>query len=102
MFIHELVHTWQIAHVAIHPELFWDAAQNAVCELTGTNPYVVPSPLPAWSSLNLEQQASVVDQWYRRHTTAIDASSPAALTDEAAIDDSSFRYIAGLLWTRAT
>jgi hypothetical protein len=101
VFIHELVQAWQIEHRSFLTEVFWDAAQNATCELVGINPYALPSPLPAWSSLNLEQQASVVDQWYARHKATIDASGSTALAGELALADPAFAFISGNLWVGA-
>jgi hypothetical protein len=101
-FIHELVHAWQIAHHTFLTEVFWKAAKNGTCELIGENPYTLPSPLPSWSSLNLEQQASAVDQWYGRHKAAINVSSPTVLTDGPALADMAFPLISGNLWTGET
>jgi hypothetical protein len=102
VFIHELVHAWQITHTAFLTEVFWDAAKNGVCDFFGGDPYTVPSPLPDWSSLNLEQQASVVDQWYSRHKAAIDASSSTMLNDGPALNDPAFPFISGNIWTGDT
>jgi hypothetical protein len=102
VFIHELVHAWQITHTAFLTEVFLDAAANTACEIIGQKPYQLTTPLPAWGELNQEQQASVVDQWYQAHKQAIDASSPTSLTDGPALDDEAFPYIIGNIWTGAT
>lgn len=102
VFIHELTHVWQIEHAAFLTEVFWDAAKNAVCEATGSNPYTLPSPIPDWSSLNLEQQASIVDQWFSRHHSALATAEPGGLVDADALNDPSFPFISGNIWTGAT
>lgn len=102
VFIHELTHCWQIEHAAFLTEVFWDAAKNAVCEVTGGNPYTLPSPIPNWSSLTLEQQASIVDQWFSRHHRALATAGTGGLIDEGALNDSSFPFISGNIWTGET
>jgi hypothetical protein len=102
VFIRELTHAWQIEHTCFLTEVFWDAAKNAVCEATGTDPYTLPSTVPDWSSLNLEQQASLVDQWYACHRQAIIDVGPGGLTDQNALNDPSFAFITGNIWTGQT
>ncbi|MFF3411640.1 LGFP repeat-containing protein [Streptomyces sp. NPDC002742] len=85
VFIHELVHAWQIHHVAMELTLLADAFASKVCEATGDSPYVYGHAGPAYGDFNLEQQAQVVSDWFAgskvpegtNHTgTPKDVSSP--------------------------
>ena len=62
--IHELTHAWQIAHSGFIPGLMCSGVVNQANYLFGDNVYDYGPPGPDWSSLNLEQQGAIVDQWF--------------------------------------
>ena len=70
LFIHELTHAWQIAHGSFLPGLVCQGFVNQALHTVGVGVYDVPPPGPPWSSMNLEAQASVVDQWFAGEPTA--------------------------------
>jgi hypothetical protein len=94
LFIHELVHAWQIEHSFTEPTwaggalvehtryeapwLFWI---NGIPVPPGDDPYEVPTTPDdrGWGGWNFEQQAVLIDQWYAAFRTQLD--SPAALLD---------------------
>jgi hypothetical protein len=63
--IHELTHVWQGAHRLIASHFIWESiAHQAIDLITGTNCYrYVPGQ--SWSSYNVEQQASIVEDWFK-------------------------------------
>ncbi|MDZ4828281.1 MAG: hypothetical protein SGJ13_17720 [Actinomycetota bacterium] len=85
VFVHELVHAWQIDHTPFDLALLADALSSKLCELTGGDPYDYGDPGRAFSSYNLEQQAQLVSDWFGSWTTALD-SAPA-------LADPRFRYV---------
>ena len=60
VFVHELTHVWQLHHATFTPGL--------VCEAIGTqlaDASYTPGPGGrAWGGYNLEQQATIVDEWF--------------------------------------
>jgi hypothetical protein len=64
IFIHELVHAWQIHHTRMDISLLADAFASKVCEAGGGNPYEYGPEGPAFGDFNLEQQASIVADWF--------------------------------------
>jgi hypothetical protein len=62
LFVHELAHAWQLVHGHYYPRLW----QRVVAgPRAGDDFYRPPARLaPPWPVLNLEQQATVVDEWY--------------------------------------
>ena len=85
MFIHELVHAWQLIH---HSMI------KVICKLSDDYEYFDTKlgRLPdsswygrSWSGFNAEQQASIVDDWYGAHQPNLNSF--------AAINDPAFRFI---------
>jgi len=78
VFIHELTHAWQIQHTHWSVGLLASALASKVCEVTG-NPYDYGNdPAKPWADYNLEQQASIVGDWFAGRKTAamLDTNSP--------------------------
>src|SRR5262249_10818301 len=62
VFIHELTHAWQIAHAPFTADVFWEAAKAKV---DGESiAYTYGPPGREWHSFGLEQQGSIVDDWF--------------------------------------
>jgi hypothetical protein len=78
VFIHELVHAWQIAHTPMDLALLADALASKICEASGNNPYTYGNAGPPYGKFNLEQQAQIVSDWFsgRRTGVAKDPNSP--------------------------
>lgn len=65
LYIHELTHVWQIHHASFLPGLMCDAVANQVTTIGGDMGVYEYGPADAaWSEFNLEQQASIVDDWF--------------------------------------
>jgi hypothetical protein len=63
LFVHELAHAWQLAHGHYFPRLWHRVVAGP---RAGDDFYRPPARLgPPWPALNLEQQATVVDEWFR-------------------------------------
>lgn len=92
-FIHELVHSCQIQHAGIDLSLLADALASKVCEATGGNPYTYGPAGTDYSSLNLEQQAQTVSDWFTRHFTKDNPTENYGLNSAAATSDPYFRYV---------
>ncbi|HEY3410012.1 MAG TPA: hypothetical protein VGK53_17720 [Propionicimonas sp.] len=81
LFIHELTHVWQIHQSSFLPGLLCNALTNQVTTIGGDmGIYQYGPPDRAWSDFNLEQQASIVDDWFagsgRSHPNASSEESP--------------------------
>jgi hypothetical protein len=84
VFIHELAHAWQISHNSII---------DVVCGLSDTYTYYMGTNRKgdlswqgrAWNGFNNEQQATIVNEWYRIYN--------ADLNSFDAINDPAFRFI---------
>ncbi|WP_437827615.1 hypothetical protein [Sorangium sp. So ce1153] len=64
--IHELTHVWQGAHRFIASQYMWESiTHQAIGWLTSTDPYRY-EPGHSWSSYNVEQQASIVEDWFKQ------------------------------------
>lgn len=62
LFVHELAHAWQLAHGQYYRRLWHRIAAGP---RAGNNFYRPPARLEQpWPALNLEQQATVVDEWF--------------------------------------
>ena len=65
LFIHELVHAWQIDTARFLPGMMCEAVLNQSTTIGGDmSVYKYGPPGPAFSQFNLEQQASIVDDWF--------------------------------------
>ena len=65
LFIHELVHAWQIDATFFLPGLMCGAILNQATTLFGNmDIYLYGNPDRAFGEFNLEQQASIVDEWF--------------------------------------
>lgn len=60
VFIHELMHAWQIAHTPMRLSLLADALAS---QLRGTVSYQYGAPDKPFKDFNLEQQAQMVSDW---------------------------------------
>lgn len=62
LFVHELAHAWQLVHGHYYPRLWRRVVAGPQA---GDNFYRPPPRLAApWPALNLEQQATLVDEWF--------------------------------------
>jgi len=65
LFIHELVHAWQIGNESFTPEYYCRAVFTAAGTLGGDfGAYRYGSAGGAWGSFGTEAQASLVDEWF--------------------------------------
>jgi hypothetical protein len=65
LLIHELTHAWQIEHTTFLPGLMCSGIVNQTqYGLFGDNKYEFGPAGPPWDGFNLEQQASIIDQWF--------------------------------------
>lgn len=80
---HELTHAWQIHHATFVAGFICSAMLNRdyIYDLNHVKQHAV------WSSFGIEQQASIVDDWYGDHCTD--------LNSHAALNNPRFFYIAG-------
>jgi hypothetical protein len=62
--IHELTHAWQIQHNSFIPGFVCSGMINQAEYRFGDNIYRYGPPGPPWNSFNLEQQASIVNEWF--------------------------------------
>ena len=69
-FIHELVHSCQIAYRKMELTLLADALSAKLCEATGGDPYTYGRAGPDYLGLGLEQQAQIVSDWYSGNVPA--------------------------------
>lgn len=62
LLVHELAHAWQIAHGHYHPRLW----RRVLAGPGAGDAFYRPPPSLShpWAALNLEQQATVVDEWF--------------------------------------
>jgi hypothetical protein len=65
LLIHELGHVWQIHHSSFLPGLICDGILNQVQYEMGKDVYNPGDGEKNWSEYNLEQQATIVDRWYK-------------------------------------
>jgi hypothetical protein len=64
LMIHELTHAWQIQHNNFVPGFVCSGMVNQANYKFGDNVYRYGPPGAPWNSLNLEQQASIVNEWF--------------------------------------
>lgn len=65
LLIHELAHVWQIHHHTFTPGLICEGAFNQIKNELEKGVYNPGDGQQAWENYNLEQQATIVDLWYR-------------------------------------
>jgi hypothetical protein len=63
VFIHELVHAWQIYHT-IYAAWLADVLATRICQATGGDPYEYGPAGPPFGDFNIEQQAQIVQDWF--------------------------------------
>eukprot|EP00877_Chromochloris_zofingiensis_P001670 jgi/Chrzof1/11503/UNPLg00435.t1 len=69
VFIHELVHAWQLFHSPTRVELLAEVLATKLCEAGGGYPYSYGAAGPPFGDFNMEQQASIVEDWWAgRHS----------------------------------
>ncbi len=85
LLVHEMTHVWQGKHsvFALSATLGALAAQckgmsvsGGFSGRTGAYAYSISSPLAAWGSFNPEQQAQIVEDWYRNGSSKTDDVFP--------------------------
>lgn len=98
VFIHELVHAWQIHHSSRDSAFVAAALTETICSGGGNDAYryEIPPQKP-FSEYGIEQQASIVSDWYSRYflgsaTNKFLFSSPPGSADPKL--DPNWRYIA--------
>ncbi|MCC7342546.1 MAG: hypothetical protein IT170_15800 [Bryobacterales bacterium] len=89
LFIHELTHAWQIGNGGFDARYLWDG----IIDKIGGGDYRYGPPGPAFSEFGIEEQASLVDEWFAGSLK--NASVPWTNFRPARNeDDPYFRYIA--------
>lgn len=69
LFIHELVHAWQIANESFTPEYYCRALSTAVGTVGGNMSAYWYGPADrSWGSFGTEGQAKLVDEWFAGNT----------------------------------
>lgn len=99
LFIHELVHAWQIANESFTPEYYCRAVSTAAGTVGGDmSAYAYGSADRSWGSFGTEEQAKLVDEWFAGRTKPEPTGRQSAY--EAKSEDSGtpeqnpyFRYI---------
>ncbi|MFE2559986.1 hypothetical protein ACFXGT_28970 [Streptomyces sp. NPDC059352] len=87
VFIHELVHAWQLHHTSMDLSLMADAFATKVCKATGGDPYEYGAVGPAFDDFNLEQQGKIVQDWFAGRAPAGTPGTPCDMNSPY------FRYI---------
>jgi len=62
LLVHETTHVWQGKNSILAQSFVYNSAINQCLRGTGAYSYTAGQ---AWSSYNVEQQASIVEQWYK-------------------------------------
>ena len=65
VYIHELVHAWQVEHTPMQLALLADALTS---QIKGSNAYIYGNAGPPFKDFNLEQEASIVQDWWAGKT----------------------------------
>ncbi len=84
VFIHELTHAWQIHFTSFIPGLLCKSLSNPNYDYDKTKVSVRSS----WSSFGLEEQATIVDEWFGANN-----NRPLGLESTEALNDARFFYI---------
>lgn len=99
LLVHEMTHAWQIEHASFLPGVICAGIMNqANNSLLSDHVYMPGPPTTRWGDFNLEQQASLVDEWFLGKETPEwhNALQPPNSTDERipmAETDPYFHYI---------
>jgi hypothetical protein len=72
LLIHELTHVWQIKTGNFIPGFMCSSFINQVNHTFGDSVYKYGDAGPGWGDFNLEQQASIVDDWFGAQTNQRD------------------------------
>jgi hypothetical protein len=94
LFIHELVHTWQIANSSFVPGWICDGVG---AQIQGSSSYGYGPAGPPYSSMgSIEAKAAIVDQWFGIYAKGWTSPQdvPAMLNTPAATSNQYFTYIA--------
>lgn len=89
--VHELVHVGQFAAAPGRTLLSWARVLLSGGYGPGLPGYRYPWPPPAWSRLNLEQQASLVEHAYLAREGGPRFGAPDAASDDAAAEAASVK-----------
>lgn len=74
--VHELTHVWQGAHGLICSDFMYESVTHQVIGwIQGTDPYAYRPGLP-WDDYNVEQQAQIVEEWFKRGERTSDPLYP--------------------------
>ena len=87
VFIHELVHAWQIHHTDFLPEVACKVITNTNYKLTEAVMNKIRARQP-WSAFGNEEHAAIIDSWYGDFADNLNQSR--------AIDDPRFFYVSEL------
>jgi hypothetical protein len=71
--IHELTHVWQSAHSAWAPSFIFNSLWPQAIKGSGAYKYTANG---VWEDYNVEQQASIVEDWFVRGQTLSDPNYP--------------------------
>ena len=101
LMIHELTHAWQIQHNSFIPGFVCSGMVNQANYKFGDNIYRYGPPGAPWSSLNLEQQASIVNEWFAGSGDGPYPGYPAPQSSFPGMDlnDPYYMYIQGNILT---
>jgi hypothetical protein len=91
LLIHELTHAWQVAHSNFGLEPFWRAIADKIPNLGNDEEYAFGPPGPKWSDFTIEQQASIVDEWF---SGKMIRARPQMTSTAMSTTNPYFRYIA--------
>lgn len=69
--IHELAHAWQIHNARFLPGMVCLGIRNQAAYELGVDVYDYGPPGPHWGQFNLEQQASIIEDWMAGVPTAV-------------------------------
>jgi hypothetical protein len=92
LFIHELVHAWQIAHTSFLPGLICKLSKNYDYHTGDSEASRLLDPTwfsRPWAQFNLEQQAHIIDDWYGAYLADLNGD----LNSVKALNDPAFRFI---------
>ncbi|MGW4849438.1 hypothetical protein ACWEPU_42475, partial [Nocardia brasiliensis] len=96
VFIHELVHAWQIHHTSFDLSYLGRALVARLDEVGGGDPYDYAAAGLEYQAYSLEGQAEIISDWYGNHARYTNPGDrlPTGLDGEAALNDPYYRYVA--------